>query len=209
MLNYLIKLFNLIMAEKTEIYKLIYKKDNRFKKYIRILGKNFYRKNKYVGRMIIDNKIKPLKETIKLKDIKKDKFIIKIIFFQKIQNKSYMFEDCLSLISFFQKEKYYIKKNSKYLNYDKKYNNKYSCSIIFSYVTDISYMFSNCAKLISLSGIFKWNTDNVTNMCGMFSNCKLLKSLPDISIWNTYNVKNMSEMFYNCRSLISLSDISK
>ena len=53
MLNYLIKLFNLIMAEKTEIYKLIYKKDNRSQKYIRILGKNFYRKNKYVGRMII------------------------------------------------------------------------------------------------------------------------------------------------------------
>ena len=87
MLNYLIKLFNLIMAEKTEIYKLIYKKDNRFKKFIRILGKNFFKKNKYVGRMIIDNKIKPLKETIKLKDIKKDKFIIKLFSFKKFKIK--------------------------------------------------------------------------------------------------------------------------
>ena len=87
MLNYLIKLFNFIMAEKTEIYKLIYKKDNRSQKYIRILGKNFFKKNKYVGRMIINNKIKPLKDTIKSKDLKNDKLIIKIIFFQKIQDK--------------------------------------------------------------------------------------------------------------------------
>ena len=169
------------MAEKTEIYKLIYKKDNRFKKYIRILGKNFYRKNKYVGRMIIDNKIKPLKDTIKSKDIKNDKLIIKIIFFQKIQNKSRMFEDCLSLISIFQNEKYYTKKNSIDFNYEKKYNNKCDCSIIFNNVTNTSFMFSNCAKLKSLPDISKWNTNNVDNMGGMFSNCKSLISLPDIS----------------------------
>ena len=186
------------MAEKTEIYKLIYKKDNRFKKYIRILGKNFYRKNKYVGRMIIDNKIKPLKETIKLKDIKKDKFIIKIIFFQKIQNKSYMFEDCLSLISFFQNEKYYTKKNSIDFNYDKKYNDKYNYSTIFNYLTDIHGMFYNCKSLNSLPDISKWNTNNVNNMSGMFFNCESLISMPDISKWNTDNVNNLSGMFYNC-----------
>ena len=81
------------MAEKTEIYKLIYEKGYSFKKYIRILGKNFFEKNKYAGRMIINNKIKPLKDEIRLEDIKEDKLIIKIIFFQKIKNKSYMFED--------------------------------------------------------------------------------------------------------------------
>ena len=41
--------------------------------------------------MIINNKIKPLKDEIKLDNNKEDKFIIKIIFFQKIQKKSYMF----------------------------------------------------------------------------------------------------------------------
>ena len=77
------------MAEKTEIYKLIYKKDkiNLFKEYVRILGRNFFEKHKYIGRMIINNKIKPLKDKIKLKDIKEDQLIVKIIFFQKIQDK--------------------------------------------------------------------------------------------------------------------------
>ena len=96
------------MAEKTEIYKLIYKNDssNSLQKNIRILGRNFFEKNKYLGRMIINNKIKPLIDKIPLEDIKEGKLIIKIIFFQKIKSKSYMFEDCLSLTSFFQKEKY-------------------------------------------------------------------------------------------------------
>ena len=110
------------MAEKTEIYKLIYRTDIRFEKYVRILGRSFFKKNKYLGRMIINNKMKPLKDEIKLEDIKEDKLIIKIIFFQKIKNKSCMFGNCSDLISFFQKEKYYTKKNSINFNHDKKYN---------------------------------------------------------------------------------------
>ena len=98
------------MAEKTEIYKLIYKTKiaNIFQKNIRILGRYFFEKNKYKGRMIINNKMKPLKDEIKLEDAKEEEVIIKIIFFQRIKNKSFMFEDCISLTSIFQKEKYYI-----------------------------------------------------------------------------------------------------
>ena len=156
------------MAEKTEIYKLIYNKINIFRNYIRILGRSFFERNQYIGRMIINNKIKPLKDKIKLEDIKEDKLTIKIIFFQKIKNKSYMFDGCPYLISFFQKEKYYIKKNLNDFNYDKKYNNKYGCSIIFNYVTDMSRMFYNCFSLKSLLDISKWNTNNVKDMSYIF-----------------------------------------
>ena len=197
------------MAEKKEIYKLTFNQLTIFKKYIRILGRNFFEKNKYIGRMVINNKIKPLKDKIKLKDIKEDKLIIKIIFFQKIKNKSYMFEDCLSLTKFFQKKIYYIKKNSIYFNYDKKYNNKNDCSIIFNYVTDMSFMFFNCESLKLLPDISKWNNNNVTNMSRIFYNWWSLESLPDISKWNTFFVNDMSETFFNCRLLQSLPDISE
>jgi len=197
------------MAEKTDIYKLIYKKVNGFEKYIRILGRKFFERNKCIGRMIFNNKIRPLKDKLKLKDIKEDKLIIKMIFFQKIQNKSYMFEDCFYLTSILKKGKNYKKKSSIVFNYDKKYNNKYERSLIFDYVTNVSFMFSNCISLISLPDISKWNTNNVKNMSYMFSNCKSLISLPDISKWNINNVTNMSFMFYNCSSLISLPDISE
>ena len=197
------------MAEKTEIYKLIYKKDTIFQKYVRILGRQFFKKNKYIGRLIINNKIKPLKDTIQLKDIKEDKLKIKLIFFQKIQNKSCMFKDCLSLTNISQKEKDYTKKNSNDFNYYKKFNISNIPSNIVNYVTDMSRMFSNCKSLISFPDISKWNTDNVTNMYGMFYYCKTLKSLPDISKWNTNNVTNMSYLFSDCESLISLPDISK
>ena len=65
-----------------------------------------------------------MKDKIKLEDIKEIELIIKIIFFQTIQDKSYMFKECSSLLSVFQKEKYYIKENSIGILYDKKYDNK-------------------------------------------------------------------------------------
>ena len=48
------------MDEKTEIYKLTYKInfEDEFQKYVRILGRKFFKKNKNIGRMIINNKKK-------------------------------------------------------------------------------------------------------------------------------------------------------
>ena len=103
-----------LMVEKTEIYKLTYNfcKGKTNQGCFRILGKTFFNKNKYIGRIIINNRLKPLKDELQFEDIKKDKLIMKIIFLQKIKNKSCMFKDCISLISIFQKENYYLKKNS-------------------------------------------------------------------------------------------------
>ena len=60
-----------------EIYKLIYKIDKLeiYQNYLRILGKNFFYNNKYIGkigRIIINNKIKPLKDTISMEAIKEN-----------------------------------------------------------------------------------------------------------------------------------------
>ena len=60
-----------------EIYKLIYKIDKSeiYQNYLRILGKNFFYNNKYIGkigRIIINNKIKPLKDTISMEAIKEN-----------------------------------------------------------------------------------------------------------------------------------------
>ena len=114
------------MDEKNEIYKLTYEInfEAELQKYVRILGRKFFEKNKNIGRMIINNKKMPLKDKIKLEDIKEMELMIKIIFFQRIQDKSYMFKECSSLLSVFQKEKYYIKENSIGILYDKKYDNK-------------------------------------------------------------------------------------
>ena len=94
--------------------------------------------------MIINNKKKPLKDKIKLEDIKEMELIIKIIFFQRIKDKGYMFKECSSLLSVIQKEKYYLKENSICILNDKKYNNKYTYSININNVNDISGMFYNC-----------------------------------------------------------------
>ena len=196
-----------------EIYKLIYKIDKLkiYQNYLRILGNKFFHRNKYIGkigRIIINNKVKPLKDTISMEIIKENEVIIKIIFFQKIRNKSCMFKECQSLLSFFHKENYYKKKKLIEFPYEKNCNNPLSNNI-FSYVSDISEMFSGCISLISLPDIYKWNTSNITDMSGIFHRCSSLISLPDISKWNTNNVIDMNSMFSYCESLISLPDISK
>ena len=52
-------------------------------------------------------------------------------------------------------------------------------------------MFFLCQKLMNISDISNWNTNNVTDMSGIFAECSSLISLPDISNWNTNNVTNI------------------
>ena len=66
-------------------------------------------------------------------------------------------------------------------------------------VTDMSRMFSGCSALTKLD-VSSLNTQNVTKMNSMFSGCKALTSL-DLSNFNTAKVTNMSNMFYNCIAL--------
>ena len=51
--------------------------------------------------------------------------------------------------------------------------------------TDLSYMFYGCSSLLSITGLSKINTSNVTNLSYMFGNCSLLENICDISNWDT------------------------
>ena len=82
-----------------EKYELIYKieegKDN-----IRLLGEEFFKKNKASGYFIFNNIGFKLKDKIRIKNIKQNELKIEIRFWKEIYDKSYMFKDCESLIKF-------------------------------------------------------------------------------------------------------------
>ena len=69
---------------------------------------------------------------------------------------------------------------------------------------------ANCSNLFSgrvitdYSGIYDWDTSDVTNMKDMFGGCRSATSL-DLSNFNTSNVVNMSGMFAGCSSLTFLN----
>ena len=77
------------------IYKIEDNKNN-----LRVLGKEFAKKNKNKGKLIINNKKFSLNEMISVKDITKNKILM--ILYENISNKSFMFKDCYSLESFSQ-----------------------------------------------------------------------------------------------------------
>ena len=162
-----------------------YKIENGLKK-IKIFGKNFYKKYKNICKIIYEGKKYKLTEYFKIKNSNKNILEIRLSVINNIDDISYMFDDCSSLIS--------IQDISK-LDTNK--------------IINMSKMFCNCSSLIALPDISKWKTNNVKDMCGMFYNCSSLIALPDISNWNTNNVKDMNDMFYNCSSLVSLPGISK
>ena len=69
-------------------------------KIIRVLGEEFIRNNRNKCKFIINNKKCNLIEFIDTSNIKEDEIKIKLILKDDISNKSYMFEDCESLIKF-------------------------------------------------------------------------------------------------------------
>ena len=168
--------------EITIIYRI-----NRDKTNIRLFGQQFVENNKNNFIMIINNKKYEISEYYDLKEMILNKYlIIKLIEIKKINNLSYMFCLCDTLLAIFN-----------LLNLD------------INDITDISYLFSGCESLLSFPDISKWNTRNVLNMNNIFEGCKSLKSLPDISKWNTSNVINMNNIFSGCESLLTLPDIAK
>ena len=108
------------------------------------------------------------------------------IFSSKINNMSYMFYECNSLIS--------LPDISDWITEN---------------VTDMSNLFYGCNSLMSLPDISKWNTINVKDMSKMFYQCNSLLVIPDISKWNIKNVISLNGLFSECSSLMSLPDISK
>ena len=87
------------------IYKINLKEEN---KNIKILGKNFVKKNKEKCKIIYNNEILPLKEHIPIEELikrKKNKLELYLLEFEIIEDKSYMFHECnlLENISFLNK----------------------------------------------------------------------------------------------------------
>ena len=154
---------------------------------LKIFGRKFVENNKSNCTIIFDeNKTIKLSETIDIPQYYKSKDFIEIkLKGIDMTDMSYMFSDCISLIS--------INKKSKWNT---------------SNITDMKNMFSGCKNLTSLSNISKWDTTNVIDMSCMFKGCISLSSLPDLSKWNTMNVKYMNSMFEDCVSLTSLHGIS-
>ena len=200
-------------SEDINGYIILKYKIKKGDKKVKIFGKKFSEKYKNICKIIYGDKIYNLNEYFEINDSNITILEIKLIKINKIEDTSYMFCGCHSLISI-----PYISNwnTNKIKNMSKMFYN--CCSLISlpdiskfntNNVTDMSLMFYNCHSLISLPDISKWNTINVTKMNFIFYNCYKLILIPDISGWKTNNVTNMSGIFYNCSLLKSLPDISK
>ena len=150
---------------------IIYKYDKNMNK-IKLFGKKFVENNKNNCILIINNKILDLCENYEIKENKN--LTIKLIEKNEIIDMSYMFHECVSLLSI--------------VNFSKwKANN----------INNISYMFCGCSSLIDLSDISSLITDKVTDISYMFFGCISLKNIPDINKWNLKNVKNKENILAN------------
>ena len=80
-----------------DCHTMLYKTEN-IKGNLRILGEYFCRNNKNKGRLIINNKKYYLKEFIEIKNMKEKRIKIKMLINKNLYDKSYMFNDCKSLL---------------------------------------------------------------------------------------------------------------
>ena len=160
---------------------ITYKTDG--KKEIKILGKKFEEKNKNKCYIIYKNRKYRLSEYFKVEEINEN-ITIKIIGINNINDASYMFYKCSSLL-----------KIDDISNWNT------------TNINDMSYMFYECSLLKNLPDISKWDTSKVRNMSNMFAKCSSLSLLPDISQWNISNVNNIRNMFNECKLLKIIPNI--
>ena len=213
-IEYLKDLIKKMTLKNDEI--IIEYKNNSSK--IRLFGDNFVENNKDICSMVVDNKKYKLTSHFNVKQLtkkltKNDSFEIKLKGLNNVENMSYMFNECDSLLSLGDISKIKV---IKVTNMKSMFSRCISLSLLpdiskwdISNVTDISYMFYNCKLLSSLPDISKWNICNVTDLSCLFASCSKLSSIPDISKWNTSKVKSMNCMFQGCLLISSIPNISK
>ena len=164
----------------------------------------------------IQSKIKILNNGQKEKLVLKKKFerkgknSIHFIIEGKLNNMSYMFNQCSSLkyiyfISFETDQVINMKAMFQECN-ELEYLDLSNFNTIN--VTDMSWMFNNCHKLKEIKGINNFNTIKVTKMNSMFNMCYELEYL-DLSNFNTSNVTNMEAIFNICSNLKEIKGINK
>ena len=216
-----------------EGYRLVYQINNNLKK-IRLLGKNFYEKNKSSGFFIYKNNNIGFKEFFEIKNINEDKIELYLILCQKINDKSFMFSECETLLEFDFYDGIYKSNPFKAINntlvYEEEDNifnhseennsseNTLSHSLEefdecqkYSNINKIqqkSSTHSTLKSVYNLLGKIPSKKNNINAFTEMFYGCILLKSLPDLSKWDTSKVTDMSGMFIYCHSLTSFPGIS-
>ena len=182
----------------------------------KIFGYNFVQRNKNKCKIIYHNHSFELAEYFNEElNVKESPYIkIKLRLIVQIFDFSYMFDNCISLISVYIPYKNEL--NLTYINdksfYDSKYNtfeddDDENKIVFFKYskeieIKSIECIFSNCSSLKSLPDISIWNINKVKSLYRMFFGCNSLISLPDLSKWNTIYVYSMNNMFYECFSSI-------
>jgi len=202
-----LKKFNYLFDNKLI---LKYNIKNNDSKKIRLLGEEFVKNNKNNCSLIINGEIKELREEYELTNINT---ILRITLLKTnyITDMSYMFDNCVDLLS--------ISDDSKWITNEVKnmrnmFNNCESLESLpknisewdTSKVKDMSYMFKGCKSLQYLPDICNWNTKEVNDMCFIFADCLALEKLKNIFKWETTKVKDMSYMFCNCQSLRMFDD---
>ena len=189
----------------TLIYKI---KDGE---YIKLFGSKFIENNKENCRMIIEFKKTNLKEYYK-PEYKASKLTVILGLNKNVQDLSYMFHQCSSLISIPDFNDLSLNNITNISNMFSGCTSLKSCPDISELqtnnVNDMSYLFNECSSLVKLKDISKWDTGKVTTMKSMFSFCSSLKDFPKINRWNTKNLKDISNMFQGCSSINYLPDIS-
>ena len=205
------------------IFELKYKINKSKKNKLKILEKKFIEKNKDKVKIIYNNceiKINEFLNKIEINHKEKIKFILCLD--RNINDLSYMFYECDSLISIdyhkINNQLYQINEQFKSISNDSNRNNDNSNTNYFGLCKNLKKSLSNYSIISNInnsnitSEIYNYLFDYplpLTDISYMFYKCNSLISLPDISNWNTSNVNNMSNIFSECNSLISLPDISK
>ena len=186
---------------------LIYIENENY--YIRILGKDFVKKNENKGKLIINNKKYKLKEFIKAKEFKDNQIKINMILSKELSNISYLFDNCEKLKEFYfcddeinmEDEAHpLLEELNDYCN-DLDFNensldNSSEDSLYKNLKIDDIY--SNCSEITTK-----------TKMEEKYNNSTINYIRDNIIIYQHNYYYDMSYMLYNCSSLLSLPDISK
>ena len=143
------------IKKKEKYYiKTYYIKNKTGDKDVKILDKDFIKKNKYKCKIIYKNKIYELKEYFSYIDISynhKDLIRFKIIFINNIIDMSYMFYNCDQLNSLSDNNK----ANLNILNFQ-------------IYIINMSFMFYGCTSLIYIPDILIRNTFDTNHIKNKF-----------------------------------------
>ena len=174
--NIKMKYYNLFEIEKKQKEIIfLYQNNNSKNAKIKIFDKKFILNNRNKCKIFMNEKEIELAEYCDIDpNFLNKKIIIRLIEKKPINDMSYMFYNCTSLIAIYNFSKFDMNK-----------------------VINMSYMFFGCSSLKYLNDFLLLKDINPENISYMFFGCKALKNLPNITLWNLQNIKNQELIFGN------------